>query len=560
MGEIKGHEYPLKDIFTPKFVFSIPEYQRPYLWTTEHAGELLSDLKASMENSRGEPYFLGSLVLIKQDNQPEASVIDGQQRLTTLSVLIACIRELTEKQDEKNELQSFLKDSGGRFAGVKGKYRLSLRERDQSFFKKYILEEGAIEELINMDPEALSDSRRNICKNTKAFMEELKGLSEQERNGLAEFMMQNCFIVSVSTPDLESAYRIFTILNDRGLELSHTDIIKAKILGEINKNCGESEYKRYSIIWEDLEENLGRKEFEDLFSHIRMIKIKEKAKFSILKEFENSIIPNIGKKEFIDKILIPYADAYDVINGANYQSNSDSQKINELLKWLKCIDNFDWIPPAVLYYSKHKDSFDTLLKFFRDLERLAAGLFITRAYTTDRLKRYGLLLKEIESDSNLFSDSSALQLTEDEKRSVLDVLEGDIYKVRNVPQFVLLRLDSNFSDGAATYDHPVISIEHILPQNPAANSEWLELFPDIEEREYLTNKLGNLVLLARRKNSQASNYDFEMKKHKYFTTANGVSSFAITTRILKEETWCPIQIQEKQKEYIENLKNTWRLA
>src|SRR5207302_4212145 len=93
---IHGAEYPTLKVFSNEFIFTIPNFQRPYAWTTEQAGELLEDLLAFMGEGNEQiemlsPYFLGSIVLIKGD-KPEADVVDGQKRLTTLTILLSAMR------------------------------------------------------------------------------------------------------------------------------------------------------------------------------------------------------------------------------------------------------------------------------------------------------------------------------------------------------------------------------------------------------------------------------------------------------------------------------------
>src|SRR5258705_13611816 len=92
-----AHEEPLSKIFSDDYVFRIPSYQRPYAWATEQGRELFEDLLGSMQSDAGpveemSPYFLGSIVLIKQEANPMADVVDGQQRLTTLTILLAALR------------------------------------------------------------------------------------------------------------------------------------------------------------------------------------------------------------------------------------------------------------------------------------------------------------------------------------------------------------------------------------------------------------------------------------------------------------------------------------
>jgi len=90
--KISGAEYPLKELFSDRFVFEIPAYQRPYSWGAEETAELLDDLLAALADADPkdpDPYFLGSIVLAKEEGQPDAKVIDGQQRLTTITILLS---------------------------------------------------------------------------------------------------------------------------------------------------------------------------------------------------------------------------------------------------------------------------------------------------------------------------------------------------------------------------------------------------------------------------------------------------------------------------------------
>ena len=124
---------------------------------------------------------------------------------------------------------------------------------------------------------------------------------------------------------------------------------------------------------------------------------------------------------------------------------------------------------------------------------------------------------------------------------------------------LLLRLDRLLADHGATYEHKVISIEHVLPQTPALNSIWLTWFPDPEERERWTHKLANLALLSRQKNTQAQNFDFERKKCEYFQKRD-VATFALTSQVLSEPEWAPQVLERRQRDLLGRLKAEWRLA
>jgi len=256
---IRGSEHPIKKIFSDDFAFTIPLYQRAYAWTTEESEELLQDLMRAMEDYKESiedlpPYFLGSIVLIK-DDEPNAQIIDGQQRLTTLTMLLAALRSLI-KSEYVEGLTSFLCEKGNIVTGTPQRYRLRLRKQDTPFFQKYIQEAGGIEELKSLQEPLLSESQRNIRDNTLCFIRELQRLSQDQLIALTQFIVNRCFmiVVSVSSPDLDSVYRIFSVLNSRGLDLSYPDILKSEIINAIPSEQQES----YATKWEEIESILGR--------------------------------------------------------------------------------------------------------------------------------------------------------------------------------------------------------------------------------------------------------------------------------------------------------------
>jgi hypothetical protein len=134
-----------------------------------------------------------------------------------------------------------------------------------------------------------------------------------------------------------------------------------------------------------------------------------------------------------------------------------------------------------------------------------------------------------------------------------------MYLLHYVCRYVLLRLDAKLSEGTALYEYQTISIEHVLPQRPSASSDWLKSFPTKQAREKYVHRLGNLVLLSRGKNIEAENYDFDVKKEKYFSTSRGISPFVISTQVLRCREWTPTVIEQRQSELIGTLKQLWRL-
>jgi hypothetical protein len=558
--KLTAHEQPVSRIFSNDYVFRIPPYQRPYAWGTEQVRELLDDLLSFMHNAppaAGEdmpPYFLGSIVLIKAEATPNAEVVDGQQRLTTLTIILSAIRA-NVSGNNASDITQLIYEKGSVILGTQDRFRLSLRDRDSSFFQRYVQRENGLSDLLRL-LDVPSDSQRNIRENARYINERLSAMSEKERLDLAQFVVTRCYLVVVATPDLYSAYRIFSVLNTRGLDLAATDILKAEIIGGIS----EQEREAITKTWEDVEEDLGREPFGELFSHIRMVYRKAKPQGTLLEEFKQHVLRGLSPRDFVDDVLLPMATVYEELTDSSYASPERADQINESLRWLNRLEFNDWIPPSLAFTVRNRNDPKLLERYFRDLDRLSYALLIMRSGINERIERYSRITRAAETDDDLFCDASPLQLTPVEQYQTFAVLDGPIYESLHARArtLVLLRLDSLLSGGGARYDYPTVTVEHVLPQTPPTGSQWLSWFPEPEQRTELVHRVGNLVLLTRKKNSAASNYEFARKKGAYFTTG-GVSPFAITTQVIGHSEWTPDIVLEMQSERLEKLEVYWRL-
>ncbi len=556
--KISGAEYPLSKIFSSEFEYVIPSYQRPYAWTVDQASELFDDLKSFYETEDEEGYFLGSIVLIKNEDRPLAEVIDGQQRLTTLTILFSVLSSVHDGAN-KDELKGYVVEPGKKAEKIDPKPRLTLRERDKAFFRKYV-QEFRLDELAELDESAVeNEARANILRNAVHLRKSVEAAFDtpEELLEFASFLLTRCFLVAVATPNEASAFRVFSVMNSRGLDLQPTDIIKADIIGKIT---GEEDRQEYNDKWEEMEVELTRDGFRDLFTYLRMIYAKEKAKRTLLEEFRLHVLPdNPDPRKFIDDVLEPYADALEDIRKASYTAVSHAETVNFYITWLNRIDNSDWIPPAMLFLKKHKNSPALLADFFQRLERLAAYMHVCRIYVNERIEIFGNLIAEIEEGKEL-DDMDWLHLDEDEMELFRDTLDGNVYEFtprrRN---YLLLRLDSFIADGAATYDPKILTIEHVLPQTVDDDSEWAKWWPDGDQRKAWVHRLANLVPLNKKKNSAAQNYDFDKKCDTYFKGKSDVSSYALTSQVLSKKKWTPAILQARQEQLLDVLIENWEL-
>ncbi len=563
---IEAHEIKVADLFGPKYRFSIPTYQRQYSWLKENAEQLFDDI-AEEALSKGtalkdmRPYFVGSMVLVKKSDNVDAEVIDGQQRLTTLTILLAAIRDTSskraieiEKEDFSKAVSSYIYEAGNAAGGIKASYRLHVRPADLDFFQANIQRPGGINALSADTP--FPDSQKRLAINALAFMAKLEGKTNEQVVLLGQYILQKVTVALVTTSDEEAAFRIFSVLNDRGLELSPADILKAEVIGSLPS----ADRAKYSEKWEEAEKDLGKESFDELFAHIRMIGVKRKSKESTVKEIRESIRPRDNAAYFVDKMVVPYAEIMIELKEGEIEVVKDKDEIAKIVGWLNQISSVvyvghsDWVPVALELTNRLRFSPTDLLASLQRLEALTFGMMALHKGATGRIDRFGAVLKEIEAGVKGYP---ALDLTKDEKTGIMTSFSGNLYE-EYYCRYALKRLDSYYAGAGATYDAKTITIEHILPQHPAAASQWLKDFPDVLDRLKIVNSLGNLTLLTGRRNSAASNSDYANKSAVYFKKKQG--HFVLTAFLLRDyKTWTKVDFEKRHADLLNACKAIWNL-
>jgi len=557
LSPIEAHERNIGQIFCDSYAFEIPPYQRPYAWDETQTRELLSDLLDAMDNtgSSGDVYFSGSIVLIKNPSDAQSKVVDGQQRLTTLTILLSILRDLTTDAEIKFNRRGYVYQKANPDSGALERFRLLLRPQDRSFFQNQIQNPGATDNL--PDAGALQGSRQHIAENARYLRTQLEALSEARRNALVAFIIQRCYLVVVAVPTADAARRIFTVLNARGLDLTPTDILKADLL----ERAGTTRETDLANRWEAAEQVLGREKFVELFGHIRMIYERDKPRMALESGFPKFVGPfGDDAERFISTILEPIVDASIILGNTHEVQKQFGHEAAKAVRSLERIDSKDWMPPALLrLWRRAEGDNDAIAKFLIELERVAYLLFVSRFDVNDRIERFAAVMDELDPRPARGTPSVGLALTEAQQQNFLNELSGPLYLKQRVCKPVLQRLDEALSSGGASYDE-LVSIEHVLPQTVDEGSAWATLFPNPAQRAEWTHRLANLVFLTRRINSRASNWSFERKKKEYFASKDGSSPFVLTQAVLQTDTWSIDHLKDRQQRIIGVLGDVWHLS
>jgi len=562
-SQFAAQTMPLGQLFASLHTIQTPPYQRSFAWEQEDATKLLEDLTTALDADGGEidEYFLGTMLFIEVERvakrlttlpfsrQPRVlEVVDGLQRLTTLTILFCVIRDLDDLHGKPNER---LPTAIGAGRGANARHRLALREPDETFFHAHVRQPGATRAEA-LDAE-LSPAQARILEVRDHLLQCVQDLDAAQRQRLTDFLLDKCHVVVVSTTGLDRAHRMFMVLNDSGKPLDRHDILKADLLGGVPTAAMESA----TATWDDAKSRLG-KQFDSLFSHIRII--HGRSSLHVISGVRGIAAEVGGGQAFIERILHPAARVFDDILRARHSASVHSHRISALLTYLGWLrGHSDWVPPVLLWWlGRGKDPAE-LAWFLGALDRLAYGLRILGHGTKRRASRFGAVVHAIRSGRDLKGAASPLNLAREELRTIHHNLRDLHARSAPMAKLVLLRLNDHLAGSQQIGPFDDLSVEHLLPRKPGINSPWRECFPDPGERDRHTESLGNLVLVTKAQNDKAGNLDFARKKDVLFNAA-GAPSLPVNAYVRQQSEWKAQQIREREAELLRNLDRLWNIG
>ena len=572
--EIKCEKKVIREIFN--MWYCIPDYQRAYVWDTDQVRDLLDDTISAYRENKDAQYFLGSMVLKineKSENNvsyTEYELLDGQQRITTVFLILACMRDmLTDYPQYQNSLAGFVYQAEDAILQQPERMRIifNIRSDVRDFVNEHIKPlHGTCDSALLKDKMQAKDVNISIRNMANAMLVAHEFLEENKSDiiGYLSYFLNKVLMIYVATEELQDAFQLFTVLNNRGVKLSSSDILKAENLKELSA----ADRTSWATRWEEMETYFGE-DFDKFLSHIRTILVKKKQTTTLLKEFDEFVYSNQEydrtQKKYVPRtpilrrgrdtfeLLYSYYHTYQEVFDTDHSVVTGDYEITNYLKLMETGFGADyWIAPVLDYYRKYRRR--GFVAFLKALDRKLSADWITAATPTVRMENVNAILREIEASQ----DSAALLQSKTftiNKSDFERVINGDIYG-RLFAKYLLLKLDLIYR-GSSTPMIPqaIASIEHILPRNPSADSQWVKDFPAAEREEW-TNKLGNLVLISRRKNTAQGNRDYVEKKEKYFE--KNIEMFPNSIRIYQNyPEWKLSDLKKNHSDVVTELLNVY---
>ncbi len=542
---LRAQESTLADLLCNGMEMAMPPYQRSYSWDISEAEALLSDLTEASEN--GESHFIGAIVLVREEGG-RYLIVDGQQRLTTLTILLSVLRDMETDKTHSDNIYSLIADepAGGT------RWRISLNHIDGPFFCEAIQTRGAALKR-EVEPND-GESQKRMLRNLDVFQKSTRNMSPDTRRALAETIKNRVHLVKVVVQDWDGGYNVFRVLNTRGKAPNSHDIIKTDLLE--NANLSQDEANEFSRQWSEHEARLGGSGFDDLLNQIRSLHTRKNKKGAT--EFRKAVLGRngINAREFLSRELPAYVDAYVTISTGVGEFGNMTPQITDALNHLRLIDHQLWRAPALKFLVNHNGSPETAHAFFLNLERFAYAAMMVITEPRSRQRRYQRIADAANNPRNLLSDNGPLSLSREERRAISSRLQSRFGAFAQ-RRAIALRLNAEIQGGKALGPDDGATVEHVLPKNLPEDSIWLNSWPNMTAHRDLVDTLGNFALLSQKTNQEADNLSFEEKKSLYFI--GGEVEFALTKDIQDQVAWTPDVVRQRTGQLSEILENSWQI-
>jgi len=544
-------------------IYKVPTYQRDYSWEKDNWEDLWLDILSlhGIEIS----HYMGAIVLKGARDGRAITIIDGQQRLATLSILaIAVIEKINglvkrdvdavNNQERQNILRrTYLGDKNP--GSLRYSSKLFLNENNDNFYQG---------NLINLrEPKSLRNLRKSnqlLWGAFKYFLDRLDDFSEIVEDGallsdfLTETIAQKLLFIQINVEDEVNAYVVFETLNSRGVELSATDLLKNYLFSQFKDS--EDDLIAAQREWQEITRTVGMEKFPEFLKYYLSM-TRGRVRSSQLFKLTKNKVSNAAQAFELLEQLNELSNLYVALGNPNdnfWLDFPDARVIRRYIRELNLFETKQAYPTLFSAYNTFdKKIFEKLLKIVTVISfryTVVSGLnpndletqynTLANQISEGKIKSPKAAFLAISSslyvkDEKFFQDFSLLSLTNRKKKLV---------------QYILRQLERQESGKEPIEDS--FSIEHILPQNP--NEVWVQKFQQ-DEIDDATYRLGNMTPLEQKLNAKIGTESYKDKKAQAYSR----SAFEITKNIQADD-WTMSSIVNRQEKMAESALRIWRIS
>ena len=549
----------LRQLLGNGLTFQVPRFQRDYSWTSDEWGDLWQDLVGLFDDDPEPAHYMGYLVLQSPDTK-QFDIIDGQQRITTLSVMILAalshLDEIAKSGEDTDRNQQRLEQLRSSYIGyldpvtLVPRSKLQLNRHNNDFYQNYLVPLGKIPQ------RGLRASEHLLRKAFDWFENGIKTHCGQDGIAVARFIdevVDKLFFTVITVTDELNAFKVFETLNARGVRLSSTDLLKNYLFSVVSsEGSHENEMKTLEDRWERIVGVLGGESFPDFLRAYWNSRNKLVRKSDLFKTIRREIQ---NKQSVFD--LIRNLDTHAYIYAALRDPQADHWG-KEQRRMLQQLKMFNVRQPLSLLLAAH-EAFDP-----NDFDRILRAIcvisfrynIICNMQTNEQERAYNEVSILIASNGSLRDSLDGLKriYPEDEKFKAAFAdkeLKTTSSRNKNVVRFILFSLEKHVGQADYDADSDKYNIEHILPEHPG--EDWINY--DEHRDEKMIYRLGNMTLLKVKANRDLGNGTYADKSPVYEK-----SDFEITKKVAAEyNEWTADKIASRQRWMATQATTVWRV-
>lgn len=550
--------------------YHIPAYQRDYSWDTEQWEQLWNDL-SDFKSIAPEEHFLGPLIVTPAEGGSDTfEVIDGQQRLTTLQIIISIIRDAWIQMGDRSHTTQgvsvpnkqmtsdliFSLTPAVRHNFTPNKYLIKIfRDFVQTPFSDSGRKSFDNREVLL--GYAYNDRASELVRAYKYFYSRIIALGEEDLRKFEQFFLQKVRLLKVTAGGSSNAFLLFETLNYRGLELTQTDLVKSYLFSRI---LIEDAHDHYVNEWDRVIDNIGGKSPDLFLRHYLLLYSKKVMKRDIYAEIKGKYKTREQAIAFVDD-LAKFSSLYSYLVRETEFEGSNREILNVLFDDLALlnVDTQNIYLLAILYqfYSERTEVDREKIENAARLSETLSFRWITCGRNAQDLEsiyqQAASMVMDEETPENNFEEAQKLILDSlPSDQEFQSNLQNSIIKSNRRGQYILRKIDEWQNGDTSSYvlmDPTKLHLEHIAPQRPSHDSDWkTRMKGELNYREVIY-RIGNMMLLRDRINRSVSNLPFERKLAKYESQnkKTRISLPSLSQDVLEYKNWNQDIVLERSK-------------
>lgn len=537
----------ISEVLQGPVTYSVPANQRDFAWKTEDQVDTLwDDLTTALDEGRDE-YFLGAIVVRPTAGQNSFEIVDGQQRITALSMIFAAIRTQWGEDGRSEEV-------AGLYLGSKDRRsretiaKLRLNETNDPVFQAAVLDSQTPPQLamrVKTNQLLVAAYQRIRAKLAEWCAQQAS--EEDALIAIEDFVAKNANLIVIQVEDESAAFVIFETLNDRGLELAVSDLVKNYLFSQAGASISQ-----FKAAWEFVAQAVGNENLTPFLRHYWLSEndvVRERELYRALRE---TIKGPTKPKRFLQN-LQKAADYYAALAAPDHAYWSDVPgQPQQHIRTLRLLRATQFRPLALAVMDGGTEQ--EVASMLRIVLAVSLRYIVSGASANELERTYSNAAVQIRKSGkrNYQSVKDALKSIYIPDDAFIEAFAEYQFSKADIARYVLAELNQCMATDKATGISDAVSLEHIMPRNPS--SAWRSL-PPADELDAWVERVGNLTLLDKGTNRKLGNLDFESKK----TQALLPSKLPLNEQVKVAADWTTKEIDLRSKRLAKLAAQIWRL-